>query len=298
MSVVYLAEPIDFTDPGTPRPGDQVAPVLAQMGLSVYRPAMAWLGVDPTSEHGGALIEVNNSALDRSSLLVACLPSHIRSVGVPMEIERATSQGIPAVVITDITGSAMVNGNPLVVTVSPVVDGDKISQLMMRWAVEEAKRRARHVPPPTALRQLPVQVQEGHPGLVRHYSSDAGLDLFTTVDQTVEPGTTEFIACGVRVQLPSDTWALVTARSSAFEGYGVMIPPSVIDTGYRGEIGVPVYRLPGYRATGAEPNVIPKGSRLAQLVLLPNMTRTFSPVRVDQVEPADRGENGFGSTGR
>jgi len=65
--------------------------------------------------------------------------------------------------------------------------------------------------------------------------------------------------------------------------------PGTIDSDYRGEIGVLLINL------GSETVVLEKGERVAQMVLAPVVQAEFE--LVDELQPSDRGEGGFGSTG-
>lgn len=315
--IVYLAEPIDFALGMDRGEANHVATLLASDGVCVFRPALAWLGPAVRPEHTDQqVVRLNREALDAASLVVAVLPSSVRSIGVPMEIAWATAHGKPVVVLTDFQHSAMLNGNPLVVTV------DRAD--MVLWAVREARRRADELANRVARQPqqqaLPYQfagdssgwpVDGDHVGLARTYPDDAGLDLFTTQDAHLPPGKFAFIPCGVRVRLPEDAFGWVVARSSTMGKWGLIVPPGVIDSGFDGELGVPAWRVPDWpHLDPADPAVsvpspeavhtIPAGTRLAQLVLLPNVTRTFIPDRSDQPFEASadaRGTNGFGSSG-
>jgi dUTP pyrophosphatase len=66
--------------------------------------------------------------------------------------------------------------------------------------------------------------------------------------------------------------------------------PGTIDADYRGELGVVLVNL------GAEPFVVRRGERIAQLVVAPVVRVEF--VEVDEVPGTERGPGGFGSTGR
>jgi dUTPase len=322
--IVYLAEPIDFAIGMDRSEANHIANILAGQDMCVFRPALAWLGPAVRPEHTDQqVVGLNRAALDAATLVVAALPSSHRSIGVPMEIAWATAHGKPVVVLTD-SHSAMLNGNPLVVTI------DRTDMLL--WAVREARKRAdelanrvSHEP----AQPLPYAFTGGstgwpvdgdHRGLHRAYPDDAGLDLFTTQDVQVPPGKFTFIPCGVRVKLPDDAFGWVVARSSTMGKWGLIVPPGVIDSGFEGELGVPAYRVAGWPHLAPEDadrqpsdgapeqqHTIPAGTRLAQLVLLPNITRKFAPslapdafeYAVAPIHPHQppRGTNGFGSTG-
>jgi len=320
VSSCYLAEPIDFArHTGTQAKVQEVVGQLSDLGLTVFRPATAWASgprTDHTSQH---VLRLNKEALLSSSIVVAILPNDIRTIGVPMELAWATESGIPAVVITETYNSAMLNGNPLIVTV------DRID--MLPWAINQARHRADEWSDRDQRQAIQVFTEAEAAGKVgrtgrelryrspalgvdpmlqRAHASDVGFDLFTTEDTSIQPGGFEFIPCGVEIEFPDDVFGWVVARSSTMERWGLTISPGVIDSGYRGELGVPAYRVPGWPwnsdLTSSSPAYesqyrIPAGTRLAQLVLLHNTSRDFISTNVDELQAGDRGARGFGSTG-
>lgn len=125
----------------------------------------------------------------------------------------------------------------------------------------------------------------------RAHDSDAGLDLYTVGDWFVEAGAWVDIPCGIRMQLPSHVWGMITGRSSTLRKLGLLVPQSVIDPGYRGPLFVQVWNL-GQRGV-----LVKDKQRVGQMILIPNVTPLFDPVWVEAVEDSDRGGNGFGSSG-
>lgn len=130
---------------------------------------------------------------------------------------------------------------------------------------------------------LPVP-QSAHPG-------DAGVDLGARTAATLEPGGRAAIPTGVAVAIPDGHAGLVVPRSglAARHGISVVNGPGLIDSGYRGEIQVVLVNL------GAEPFVIERGDRIAQLVVVPVVEPAFRVV--DELPESRRGADGFGSTG-
>lgn len=128
---------------------------------------------------------------------------------------------------------------------------------------------------------------------VRKHSGDAGADLFCPKDMDIEPMGRANVMTGVSVELPVGHVGLVCSRSGMLmSGVAVFGAPGVVDSGYRGEIGVALVNM-------TESVVhVSKGDRIAQLVVVP--VRTPSMVVSDTLsESVDgRGESGFGSTGR
>ena len=125
-----------------------------------------------------------------------------------------------------------------------------------------------------------------HPG-------DAGVDLLTTIDAVVPPGERVLLPTGIAIALPEGYAAFVHPRSGLAVKHGVSLvnAPGTIDAGYRGEIAVSLVNL-----DPREPVVLHRGDRIAQLVV----QRVEHAVlhEVTTLPGSDRGEGGFGSSGR
>ena len=123
----------------------------------------------------------------------------------------------------------------------------------------------------------------------------ACMDLCACIDApvTLEAGVRVLIPTGIAIALPSaDYVALVFARSGLGIKQGVCLSNGVgvIDSDYRGEIGVGLVNL-GQSAYTVQP-----GDRIAQLMVTPVVQPTV--VQVSALDDTDRGAGGFGSTGR
>jgi dUTP pyrophosphatase len=125
------------------------------------------------------------------------------------------------------------------------------------------------------------------------HSGDAGLDLRSNIDAVVGPGERTMVPTGVAVAIPEGHAGLVLPRSGLASRQGLTLAnaPGLIDAGYRGEIICSVVNL-----DRREPVKIARGDRIAQLVIVP--IATVDPKWVEELPPSDRGEGGFGSTGR
>jgi dUTP pyrophosphatase len=123
----------------------------------------------------------------------------------------------------------------------------------------------------------------------------AGLDLLAAVpaDAPVElaPGARAMIATGVAIALPPGTEGQVRPRSglAARDGVTVLNSPGTIDADYRGELQVILVNL------GAEPFVVRRGMRVAQLIVAP--VQRAEMVEVASLDATGRATGGFGSTG-
>jgi dUTP pyrophosphatase len=122
----------------------------------------------------------------------------------------------------------------------------------------------------------------------------AGADLVAAVAETVTlaPGAWAMIPTGVGIALPEGFEAQVRPRSglAARNGVTVLNAPGTIDADYRGEIVVPLINH------GTAPFAVGRGDRVAQLVIAPVVMARW--VEAEQLPSSDRGQGGFGSTGR
>ena len=119
----------------------------------------------------------------------------------------------------------------------------------------------------------------------------AGCDLTNNGEAvTLLPLDRAFIHTGVHISLPEGYEAQVRGRSGLNRDYGIVVPTGTIDADYRGEIRVVVYNL------SREPYIIEEGERIAQLVISPCIQADWQ--QVEHLDKTDRGEGGFGSTGK
>ena len=121
----------------------------------------------------------------------------------------------------------------------------------------------------------------------------AGMDLLAAIAEpmTLKPGERKLVPTGLTIALPDGYEAQIRPRSGlAFKnGITVANAPGTIDADYRGEVGVLLVNL------GAEPFVIERGMRIAQMVIAAYIRATFSEVL--ELPSTERGAGGFGSTG-
>ncbi len=149
------------------------------------------------------------------------------------------------------------------------------------------------VRPPHAVDVLIVRLDRDLPLPSYAHPGDAGLDLVTRVAAVVAPGERVLLPTGVAIALPEGYAAFVHPRSGLAVKYGVSLvnAPGTIDAGYRGEIAVSVVNL-----DPRDPVTFDRGDRIAQLVV----QRVEHAVlhEVETLPGSDRGEGGFGSSGR
>ncbi|WP_026257191.1 dUTP diphosphatase [Actinopolymorpha alba] len=141
---------------------------------------------------------------------------------------------------------------------------------------------------PVLIRRLDPDVMipaYAHPG-------DAGADLVTTVDVTVQPGERAVVPTGVALALPDGYAAFVHPRSGLAARLGVSIvnAPGTVDAGFRGEILVVLVNLDPRNAVEFR-----RGDRIAQLIIQKVERARF--IEVESLPGSMRGDGGHGSTG-
>ncbi len=124
----------------------------------------------------------------------------------------------------------------------------------------------------------------------------AGLDLTACTGEgtmlVIAPGERELVPTGLSLAIPIGYEGQVRPRSGLALRHGITVAnsPGTIDADYRGELKVLLINL------GAEPFEVRHGERIAQLVLAP--VALLEALEVEELPAAERGDGGFGSTGR
>lgn len=125
-------------------------------------------------------------------------------------------------------------------------------------------------------------------------SEAAGADLYACLDQSLilGPGETAFVPTGLALEVPKHCAGLVYARSglACKRGLAPANKVGVIDSDYRGEITVVLHNH------GTGPQTIEHGERIAQLVITPVLQPEYT--LAEELDDTQRGQGGFGSTGR
>ena len=124
-------------------------------------------------------------------------------------------------------------------------------------------------------------------------AGDAGADLATRIDFTIQPGERMLVPTGISIALPNGYVALVHPRSGLAIKHGISMvnTPGTVDAGYRGELQV---ILINHDLT--QPVSFKKGDRIAQLVIQKVERAQF--VEVENLPGSERSADGFGSTGK
>lgn len=130
-----------------------------------------------------------------------------------------------------------------------------------------------------------------------HYATEgaAGMDLRAMLKEPleIEPGETHLIPTGIAMHIADTSLAaVILPRSGLGHKHGIVLGNLVglIDSDYQGQLFVSCWNR------GHSPFCIEIGERIAQLVLVPVVRATFDIV--DEFEASERGEGGFGHSGR
>ena len=130
--------------------------------------------------------------------------------------------------------------------------------------------------------KLPTKAHEG----------DAGWDLYSLYDYTINPHETVKVDTGLNFQLPEGTFGAIYARSGLATKQGLR-PANCVgicDAGYRNNYIVPLYN------DSDEVQTIHKHDRIAQLIIQPFIQTELT--ETDTLDETERGSGGFGSSGR
>lgn len=123
----------------------------------------------------------------------------------------------------------------------------------------------------------------------RAHADDAGLDLYSRETVSIPRGGSATFDTGVHVAIPAGYVGMVKSKSGLNITCG-LLSEGVIDSGYTGAIRVKLYNHGNLTCT------IEEGQKISKLVILPIITPELE--LVDRLDDTERGEGGFGSTGK
>lgn len=136
---------------------------------------------------------------------------------------------------------------------------------------------------------MKIKLDDGAYPPTRAHSTDAGLDLYAKEDGYIPARGSEVFCTGVHVELPRGTAGLLVSKSGLNVSHG-LTSTGLIDEGYTGEIIVKLYNHSQIA------HKIRRGDKISQLVLMPVL---YEGVELtEELVKTERGDNGFGSTGR
>ena len=142
--------------------------------------------------------------------------------------------------------------------------------------------------------ELELKVVKTHPDAKlphRAHDSDSGYDVYS-VEEVVVPGRGSVVVpVGLTLAyITPGYWFRVEPRSGLGFKHNIQPHLGIIDNGYRGDLGIKLYNFSDANVT------LTKGSRVAQLILYPHVTANIT--ETNEIDDTERGEGGFGSTGK
>lgn len=137
---------------------------------------------------------------------------------------------------------------------------------------------------------MKVMLDKGAVMPTRAHETDAGLDLYCREKKKLWARQSVVFDTGVHIELPHGFYGKIESKSGLNIKHGVVSLGGVIDEGYTGSIVVKLYNC------GTESYNFERGDKIAQLIIQPYLAPEMELVK--QLEETDRGEAGFGSSGR
>ena len=125
----------------------------------------------------------------------------------------------------------------------------------------------------------------------RKTSGSAGFDLYACENKIVKSQHRTLISTGIKIQVPEDCYARIAPRSGLSVSE-IDVGAGVVDSDYRGELKVLLIN------NSTNDFHVDKGDRIAQLVIERIYKDEFNLVTEEELEESNRGEGGFGSTGK
>ena len=160
------------------------------------------------------------------------------------------------------------------------------AKLLREWDADRAKSKNKDAIPSFG---LSVTLAAGAIMPTRGTDGSAGYDLYAIEDVTINCFNFTLVSTGVSMAIPAGHYGRIAPRSGLAVKHGVMVGAGVIDSDYRGEIKVALATLNGVYE-------FKKGDRIAQIIIEPVVTPEL--VQVDSLDDSERGDGGFGSTGK
>lgn len=136
---------------------------------------------------------------------------------------------------------------------------------------------------------MKVMLDDGAYMPEKAHKEDAGYDLRTPFSCTIYPNESATINTGVHIQIPFGYVGMLKSKSGLNVKHG-LVSEGVIDCGYSGAIVAKLYNH------SDRPYAFVKGDKITQLVVMPILVDELQIV--DRFDVTERGDNGFGSSGR
>lgn len=122
--------------------------------------------------------------------------------------------------------------------------------------------------------------------------TDAGADLYSVEDCMIQPLERKVVSTGIRIKIPDGYYGRIAPRSGLAVKQGVDVLAGVVDSGYIGEIKVVLLNT-----DKSNTFFVKEGDKIAQLIIEDHFNFDFIEV-VEDLESTDRGDKGFGSSGK
>lgn len=137
---------------------------------------------------------------------------------------------------------------------------------------------------------MKIILDQGAKMPTRAHADDAGLDLYSRENRVIYPHSSATFDTGVHVEIPQWYVGMIKSKSGLNVKYG-LTSEGVLDCGYTGSIRVKLYNH------SSEAYTVAAGDKISQLVIMPIIAPELEIVK-DFGTETERGDNGFGSTGR
>lgn len=138
-------------------------------------------------------------------------------------------------------------------------------------------------------RMIKIQLDKGAIAPSRAHPYDGGMDLFARRGTVIDGGESFEFDTGVHLEIPEGWVGFIKSKSGLMCNHDI-VTDGTIDAHYTGSICVKLFNL------GITPYAVSAGDKIAQLVIVPCHLPRLE--LVESLEETDRGDNGFGSTGR
>lgn len=125
----------------------------------------------------------------------------------------------------------------------------------------------------------------------RSNPNDAGLDLYAAHSMLINPLHRAQILTGIAMAIPVGWYGRISPRSGLSWVNGINVMAGTVDSDYRGEVKVILLN-----SDMKKEHFISEGDRIAQIII--QRMELWEPIVVDDLDGTDRGDGGFGSTGR
>lgn len=126
---------------------------------------------------------------------------------------------------------------------------------------------------------------------VKAHIEDAGFDIFSRNDAVIKAGSFALFDTGVHIDIPKGYVGFLKSKSGLNCKYSI-VSEGVIDAGYTGSIVVKLYNH------GVADYIVNKGDKISQIVFLPIPNIKLNKIEKQELAQTDRGNAGFGSTGK